>query len=365
MFEELKKKALKSSLGITIILLLGGFGLAGYMASDVYYVATGYADFEQLEPDEIRNQLVEYDMTVNFGCYLEEYVEDETSYIKRRTTDLYYIVWTGDEYAEEFCYMTVKVPASYERKMEEMADNTYNGISSEPITIRGKIRKLDSEEYDYFVESMKEAGWTEEEIENGTLPYYIDCYEENTNADVGYIFWFCAGLLLVAWGIIRLIKALNGSYLKKLRKDIEGAGYNEAVIESDYKAATVINDKMLIKVGRLMTYFMSGSEVRAIPNQKMVWAYQSTVTHRRNGIKTGTTYEVVIEVEGAGSAFSITVSNEEMAADMLKTINAMFPWVVVGYSNELNLLFRKERNRFLDIRYNTCEHIAATPGFRE
>lgn len=209
MFKEQKRIEQKNSLFHAIILLIAGLGLAIYMASDMYYVVTGYADFEALKPEEIKNQLVEFNITTNFGCYLEEYVENETSYEKEKTTDLYYIVWTGDENVEEFCYMTVKVPVSYEKQMEQMADNTYNEISSEPVTVRGKIKKLNSKEYEYFVETFSEIGWTEEEIATGTLPYYIDCYEKNATADGGYILFFCAGVISFVWGIVKLIKALR------------------------------------------------------------------------------------------------------------------------------------------------------------
>ena len=111
-----------------------------------------------------------------------------------------------------------------------------------------------------------------------------------------------------------------------------------------------------------MTYFILGADVRAIPNNKMVWAYMNTVTHRTNGIKTGTTYNVQIETEGAGS-FSIGMDKEQMALDMLQRINETLPWVVVGYSDELKTLYRKNYAEFLSLRYNTCEHYAVEPGF--
>ena len=73
MFEELKKKALKSSLVLSIILIIIGAVMVGLMATNMYHVVFGYADFEQLEPDEIKSQLVEYEMDNNFGCCIERY----------------------------------------------------------------------------------------------------------------------------------------------------------------------------------------------------------------------------------------------------------------------------------------------------
>ena len=71
MFEELKKKILKSSLFGSVILIIAGLGLAGWFALDAFHAATGYVDFTTLTPDQIKSQLVETDLMYNFGCYLE------------------------------------------------------------------------------------------------------------------------------------------------------------------------------------------------------------------------------------------------------------------------------------------------------
>ena len=55
MFEELKKKIMKSSLLWSVILIIAGLGLAGWNAMNAFYAATGYADFTQLAPDRIKS----------------------------------------------------------------------------------------------------------------------------------------------------------------------------------------------------------------------------------------------------------------------------------------------------------------------
>lgn len=361
MFEELKKKALKNSLVLSVVLFIIGAVMVGLMATNMFYIVTGYVDFTQLAPEEIKNQLVEYDMEYNFGCCIEEYEYNESTH-RSTTTALYYIIWTGDDDVEDYRYMAVKVPANFESKMEKMAENSYNYYPSDPISIKGKITKFDDEEYEYFLEFFEEAEWSESDIEEGTLPYYINVYDNPASANGGFIFLFSVGMIFLLWAILRIVKAFNGGYLKKLKKDIANAGLTEASVESDYARAALVHQKCTIRVGRLMTYFMLGSDARAIPNDKIAWAYMNTVTHRTNGIKTGTTYSVQIETEGAGS-FSIGVDKEDMALGVLKKFNEMLPWVVVGYSDELKALYRKNRAEFLNLRYNTCVHEAVEPGF--
>ena len=100
----------------------------------------------------------------------------------------------------------------------------------------------------------------------------------------------------------------------------------------------------------------------AIPNSKILWAYQNTTTHRTNGIKTGVTYSVMIYVDGRKDAFNIGVPDETTAQNMLTRINDTLPWVVVGYSDDLKKTFSKDRAQFLELRYNTVEHVAVEPG---
>lgn len=364
MFEELKKKSFKNSLWGTVFSLVIGVVLICISASSAFYAVAGYADFEQLTPEEIRNQTVTFEMTTNFGYYLEEY-EENTETHRRTTTDLYYIIWTGDEYATDYRYMTVKVPASFEKKMDAMAENTYNNLLSDPILIAGKIRKLSDEEYKYFVEFFEESGWTAEEIEEGTLPYYIDYYNSVSSMNVMYILFFVGGVALTVYGIFRLVKASKGGYLKKLHDDIATAGYSESTIESDFARATSMTKNGSIKIGSLMTYYESGSCVRAIPNNKIMWAYQNTVTHRTNGIKTGTTYNVMIYAETRKTDICLSVPNEATAQEMLQKMSNMFPWIVIGYSDQLKKMFNKDRAQFLNLRYNTCEHVAVEPGFED
>lgn len=365
MFEELKKKILKSSLFGSIIMIVIGLGLAGWFAMDAFYAITGYADFSQLSPDQLNNQLVEVNLTDNYGCYLEAW-EKNTKTNQTKTTHYYYVILAGDEYsATDWCYVSVKVPASYGSKMDAMTENTYNELDSEPLYLAGQIKKLDAEETSYFQGFFRDAGFSDDEIAEMTLPYYIQCFSSKASMNFVFIAAFAVGAFLLIFGIFRIAKVAGGSSLKKLRKDIESAGYSESMIDSDFRNAKSFDKKGTLKMGRLMTYYISGSDARAIPNSNMMWAYQNTVTHRTNGVKTGTTYNVMIFDEITPKGHTFAVANESIAQDMLTLINTMLPWVVVGYSDELKKLYNKDRSQFLQLRYNTCEHTAVEAAAAE
>ena len=365
MLEALKKKSFHVSLIVSIVIALIGVSLAVYNGPDAFSSLAGYKNFADLKPEEISNQMVEIDVTANFGYYMEEYSENTTTHY-RTTTDLYYLIWTGDENATDYRYMTIKVPARFEDEMDEIAENTYNQVYSEPLHFVGKIQKLDSDELGYFEEFFISSGFTQEDIAAETLPYYIDVTGTSVAGSTNYgpLVLFGIGALLIIWAVYRIIKGARGGYMKKFRKAYEEAGYNDATIEADLANAFSCAKKNDVKVGRLCTYYNLNSQIPAlIVNSRIMWAYQCTTTHRTNGVKTGTTYSVMVFVEGQKNAHSIGVPSEASAQEVLSKMNEMLPWVVVGHSDDLKRLFNKDRAQFLQLRYNTVEHIAVEPGF--
>jgi len=365
MLEDLKKKSFKKSLILSIILIIGGISLSVYNVMGAFYSLTGFVQFEELEPDEIRNQMVNIDVNAVFDCYLEEYSEN-TSTHRRTTTYLYYITWTGDDNATDYRYITIKVPASYDDRMDEIMENTNNSTASQPLSLTGRIKKLSKEDYDYFQEYFVDlCGFSQEEFEGMTSPYYIDVDMSLTSA-FKYIYpvLVLAGIGLVVWGVLRIVKAKKGGFLKRFIYDYQSAGLTDNSIESDLATATSYTKHGDTKLGRLCFYYsLNSTTPRAIPNNKIMWAYQNTTTHRTNGIKTGTTYSVMVFVDGYKTAHNISVPNEATAQDILKRMASTLPWVVVGYSEDLRKLFNKDRAQFLNLRYNTVEHIAKEPGF--
>ncbi|MCM1063322.1 MAG: hypothetical protein NC420_02430 [Eubacterium sp.] len=356
MFDALKKKSLKSSLFLTILLALIGGGMMIGFATGAWYVVTGYVSFVDLEPDEISNQWVALELKENWGAFAETTEKRQGSLEK--TLNVYYIILTGDDYATDFRYMAVSVPASYEKKMESMKEY---GAYDNPLFLSGRIRKMGDDIYGWFKEYLMAGGFTEEDLEQYTLPYYIQVYANEPMENACTLGAFLVGLLLVVIAVVRLLKAMNGSFLKKLKEDIASINVSETSAESDWNSAREICKD--VKIGRLFTYYMEGSKPRAIPNTKILWAYQNTTTHRTNGIKTGTTYSVMIWVDGWKNAATIGMPNEATAQEMLKYFAAQFPWVVLGYSDELRKMYKNNLGQFMQLRYNTVDHNAVMYGF--
>lgn len=354
MLEQLKKSSIKKSLPAPIILLMIGIALFASEVSNMLALFRGRVAFESLEPDEIANKvIVDASIDANFGCYLKEYEENTKTHYKH-TTNLYYVIWTGDEDAVDYRYMGIKVPASDIKTMDKMAEAAYNGMRSDPVLYSGAILKMPSEEYQYFKEYFLESGWTEEEFEENTLPYYINVGSLVGGAAVSAYIFAGIGFGLALLGICLLIHALKGGHLKAIRKELAAAGFGENDADYEYQGARLFNKENDFRIGKRLTFFMLANIPHALSNDKIVWAYQKRTTHRTNGIKTGTTYAVVLHMYDK-KKFEIFVRGEDGAMEVLEYINQEMPWAALGYDDDLNSMFYHDYQSFLNLRYNQTE----------
>lgn len=355
MFENLKKASIKKALLPIIILFIAGAIFIGVQLPNLVALMKGHVKFETLAPDEIKeNIIVDATIEVNFGAFLEEYEENTKTHVTR-TTDMWYVIWTGDDDDVDYRYMGIKVPASDISKMDDMADATYYYEYVEPIEYSGAIKKMDDEEYRYLKEYFLESGFTEDELGDYIIPYYINAGALTGSSEGGVYVFFGLGVLLVVIGIIMLISALTGKNLKKFKKELEAYGISENEAEYEYENAQTFGKGTDIRVGRRLTFYMVGSKPHALLNDKLVWAYQNTTTHRTNGIKTGTTYSVVLNTYEKKS-MHLGVNKEEQAIEILQYIKQTLPWVVVGYSDDLSKLYNRDFQNFLELLYNKVKN---------
>lgn len=355
MINELTKRSKKKALPLSVLLIVLGIIFAAAFGFQLI-ANTNTVIFDQLTPYEISDQRVEVNLTASFGCFLEQYSENSTT--KKQTTDyLYYVIYTGDDFATDFRYMAIRVPVKFEAQMEKLTEETYSEDAAEALHFVGDIRRLSAEEQKYFREFFLDSDWTSAEYDEGTIPYVIEANAtNNVGGTVPFLLLILVSIAAVIWGVLRIVKASRGGYLKKFRADYESAGYTESSVDSDYQHGILLDKKDPLRFGRIFTYDISGAAPRAIANDKISWVYQKTTTHRTNGIKTGTTYSLVISAEGLGKQFELATKNEAACQKLLNAFSELMPWVVAGYNDEIAKLFTKQHNDFLDIRYNKVVH---------
>lgn len=354
MLAELKKKSIMRAIPLVLLFVIAGGVLFAAEFSNIRSLLRGHVKFETLLPDEINGDLiVEASINANFGAYMEEYSKNTKTNVTR-TTDIYYVIWTGDDDSEDYKYMGIKVPASYGGQMDRMAEATYNYEMSDTIYFTGAVNKMSSEEYQYFREYFQESDWTDEEIDEYTLPYYISVGALTGGAATSAYVIFGIGIALIVFGVIILLYALSGGDVKAFQKEAATLGMSEMELEAEYAGARVMIQKDNLRIGRRLIFYMTGRRTRVIVNDKIVWAYQQSTTHRTNGIKTGTTYEILVYLLNEKKARRINMPGEEKAGEVLQYMYENIPTAVVGYTDELLSLFNKDYQGFLNLRYHNA-----------
>ena len=96
---------------------------------------------------------------------------------------------------------------------------------------------------------------------------------------------------------------------------------------------------------------MAGNKPHLLVKDQIVWVYQQNTTHRTNGVKTGTTYELLVYCLNDNKVKSISVPNENTGREILQYLKETMPRAVVGFSDELLKMFKKDYQTFLQLRY--------------
>jgi hypothetical protein len=90
--------------------------------------------------------------------------------------------------------------------------------------------------------------------------------------------------------------------------------------------------------------------------EEIAWIYTKVTQHSTNGIPTGKTHTVVV-IDRSGATLEISTRQEEVKK-ILTEIMERIPWVIVGYSDDLQNLWQKDRASFLEMIQQRREQIS-------
>lgn len=346
MLEYLRKKSIKKDMPWILILILVAIVILAIQVPHMILCYSKHETFENLEWQSIHDgMMVDINMTENFGCCAEKYSEKAT---KKTTTDLYYVVWTGNEYVEDYRYMCVVVQPKYESQLDQMAEDYYNGKTTTPVQFSGTIRKMESEELNMLYNYFEGAGYSRSEAMDATIPYCIDT-KKNVGIDkvmktLGFVF----NIAVIGLFIFLLIWVIKGGHLIDLKKEIESSPYSLDQAAMDFDSAEEISKKPMFRKGRLFVFFLNSATPHAFALENLVWVYPHVTTHRTNGIKTGTTYEIMF-VDKNNKRVKASMGNKKEMEHVMDYLSERLNWVIFGYSDEL---IRLNINQLMELRYN-------------
>lgn len=154
------------------------------------------------------------------------------------------------------------------------------------------------------------------------------------------------GLVLAGIPVRRKLQPENHPLLKQLTKygmvqDIQMRIDSEMRSEGGGEkfGAMQITTNWLIHAAAYRTNVMATRDV--------VWAYPKITKHYHNGIPTGKTYSAIIR-DSKGQSLEIS-GKKDSVPKLLESLQRRMPWVLIGFSKELEALWLKEKPKFFQL----------------
>lgn len=339
MLKELKEKSTKQTrvaVIICVIISIGLFACAWFTGFHV--LLNGKVDLYDLKDDEIgkQKQYVKAEIFAVMDYYVYTTEDGETK-------EKEYIIPVGEK-----SYIGLVARGYNMKKCDELIQETtkyFNGESkelSEYLWVEGTILPMSEESLKYYKQYYATLGWSEEELK-AFLPYYLKI-DYIGMFDASFLYLLCilavVPILIAIW---KILKNARGGYYKMVTDYCKKApNYDHAMAELDrfYHATAPVYG---FRIAR--DFFMAPNGVKTIlfESRELLWAYLVTTTHRTNGIKTGTTYSIKLNLRD-GKRYDITLTKAQVE-DLLQVIAQRLPYVFIGYDKELDKAYKQSSGR--------------------
>jgi hypothetical protein len=195
--------------------------------------------------------------------------------------------------------------------------------------------------------------WNEKhpDLKGAYLPFMLDATGFRTKGDnllvaAGGVGFGILGLVLVGIPLRRKLNPESHPLLTQLAK-YGGLQDVRMRIDSEMRSegggekfgAMQITTNWLIHAAAYKTNVMATRDV--------VWAYPKVTKHYHNGIPTGKTYSAIIR-DSKGQSVEIS-GKKDSVPKMLESLQRRMPWVLIGFSKELEALWLREKPKFLQL----------------
>ena len=277
---------------------------------------------------------------------IDEYVrltERNTDTKKEKLKNISYFVY----YKEDGYFFGIEVPSSQEEEMNQYIDDTISWLNEEVSeltnvkSVKGTWTALTGKRLQYYQEQITDDLGAE--FLDMALPYYIDTNNVGERTYVSIYICLAVIALAIIFLIYSLVQYFTGSSQKKLKKYLEA---NPTVtmenLEADFASATAVSGN--IWVGRRWTFRIAGIYADLLENKNLVWGYYyyRSGRHSESALRL---YDINQHEHSLNAA-------EKQATAALNIYKQQQPHMVIGYQKDLEQLYRKDFQGFLNLRYN-------------
>lgn len=352
MLNELKKVSTKHAIARITLSLGVLFFILVFFATDFVKAIQGPKDIYSLTAEEIPGAYVKGDIYAIIDVFAEYY--DLNSDGSESSTKQFYTIPVGEE---EYAALEVN-PKDFDLA-EQIYNETYDYLSGNTdklttsMTITGTFNTMDEDILKFFNEMLDTSDYfkdySKEEIDELVYPFVLQKDYIGSSPETTVYIFMGISVLALLYILVILIKVFTGAYLSSIRKYINSNdnSVSQERIEADFENAVKTK---FVRIGETWTYFYKGVKPVILKNSDIVWAYQETVTHKYNGIKTGTTRSVIL-YDRNKTKHTLSMKKYVDIELILETYTKQQPHMVLGFNEDLKAKFNKDFDGFLKLAY--------------
>jgi len=230
--------------------------------------------------------------------------------------------------------VTVLVPISFVKKNANKTGLTFKGI----------VRSLTAKED--IIDSFADEDIDKAQLRTKILPYMIHCYDDygfETSPLIGAIA-LVLSLLFIIWKIINLTVPKSNRLVKRLTRygdmeHLEESIAAELVNKVKFRTARIIITESWLVQKKLLS-------IDLVPLEQIVWVYKHTTKHYYGFIPTGNSYSLAVNTT-LGTVHLFDLRTEKQVDELIDYFERNLPWIICGYSTEMDNLWSKNRSSLI------------------
>ncbi|MCI8403159.1 MAG: hypothetical protein HFI38_13900 [Lachnospiraceae bacterium] len=226
-----------------------------------------------------------------------------------------------------------------------MEDQTGAVAPPEPVEVKGTWTKMDAQLERYYREALADMGVVGDDETTVMHFYTLDTGKIGGQSTIFFWVLMGAALLLTIFFVFSMIGIFSSGYLANINKYLrEDSSASMSAIEADFEQAHAVGGDAWI--GRNWTIYVSGPKAYILPNKDLVWGYYFRRTGR-NSVSEMRLYTREKKLYHIGMSESET-------KEALGYYAGEQPHMIVGYDAQLEKLYQKNFQEFLNVKYNSA-----------
>ncbi len=335
--KKLKTKSIVSAIALSALCLL--LSAVFIIPSQVQVFLQTPRNLYDVPREELEGAYVTVDLSYIYDSYAYTTEYENDSDLVGTIAAMEYII---DANYDDFCGMLVETDELISKANALLNQSIqYNYYEIDEITanftVTGIMTEMPSDSRRFYHEYVGYDDMSAEE-QAIFLPLYLDVWDNSDTAQA--IIFAIMGLGCLVMAIVVLVQAFTGHHQKQILKKASQLSPNapEQVLEQ-LDALLEANPKEKVLFNSRIIFASNGNNSRLYALSELVWAYQSTTTQRVYFIPVGKTHALVLATAD-GKQVQIPMK-EPKVKEYLQALHQAHPRCLIGYSDELARIFRK------------------------